>query len=97
MLKPKSLTRLSEERMDAGSGKRGQDRRWNLRGVGYLATSCVLVFVLLTGYGYYAFPSQGMANAEIGLGGAVVLFFIGFFLLLMNEHVKSKQRAGEQV
>jgi len=63
----------------------------------YLAASCALVFALLTAYLYYAFPNSGLSNMEIGLGGAVVVFFLGFFVFLMNEHVKSKQRTGEQV
>ena len=95
---PKSLPGL-RGRMDAGSGKEGDGlwRRWNSRSLWYLAASCLLLFVLLTAYGYYAFPSQGMANAELGIGGAAVLFFVGFFVFLINEHVKSKQRAGVEV
>ncbi len=62
-----------------------------------LAISCALAFVLLTAYGYYAFPNQGILNAQLGFGGAMVLFFLGFFMFLMNEHAKRRQGAGEQV
>ncbi len=86
--------------METEGGKRERDRwwmGWNSRGLKALAISCALAFVLLTAYGYLAFPSNGVFNAELGFGGAVALFFIGFFLVLMNEHARRKQRAGEQV
>jgi len=86
--------------MEVEGGKREQDKwwkRWNTRNLEYLAASCALVFVLLAAYLYYAFPNSGLFNIEIGFGGAVVVFFLGFFVFLMNEHVKSRQRTGEQV
>jgi len=86
--------------MEAESEKRGEGKwwkRWNTRNLEYLAASCTLVFVLLTAYLYYAFPSSGLFNIEIGFGGAVVVFFLGLFVFLMNEHMKSRQRTGEQV
>lgn len=86
--------------MEAAGGKREQDKwwkRWNTRNLEYLAASCALVFVLLTAYLYNSFPSSGMLNVEIGFGGAVVLFVLGFFVFLMNEHMKTRQRTGEQV
>ena len=82
--------------MDAEGGRRWW-KGWDPRSMKALLLSCALAFVLLTAYGYYAFPSQGMVNLEVGLGGAVALFLLGLFVFLMNEHMKDRQRAGEQV
>ena len=83
--------------MDTETGDRKQEKWWNSGGMKALAASCALAFVLLTAYGYFAFPSQGIFNAELGVGGAVGLFIIGFAVFLMNEHAKSKRQAGRQV